>query len=548
MQQVNEAIDIAANRLRECYKVIADFAYFVTQYCYIEDKETSAPIKFDLWPSQREILPRFLNSLRLIILKARQLGLTWLTCCYCLWLAITKPLQLIVVISAKEDWAIEFLDRIKFVLARLPSWMVPPIKKETGQVLEFEHQDEDGKPVNSVIKSLPTTEEGAQSKTPTLLIIDESALNRYFKRIFASSKPGLDVAKGRMIVISNSIKTAPGWPFTRKIYVGSMTGDNDFERIFLPWSAHPRRPKDFIRRQIAEGMDEEDVSQHYPETEQEAISMMLGSYFGKTLARHEYTMDGVRGYLIRNKHGEIEFLEDKRGIVEIWRFPYHLVEGWDGDWWTKRYCIGSDVSEGLGLSYSVAYVMDRRLDELVVRVRTNRMDAYRWADQLYLLGQYYRNATDYTEKGVTFEDALICVERTGAGQTTVKRLLDLEANQYVKIMPGKQDGGWTKEYGWSETNQAKHDLSEDLRHWFRTMKGTMYDATLLDEASTWIQYEGTNRLGPEEGHFGDCVIAAGCTIQASNYLEGAPKRLKPPVTGWRAEFVKKRERISPWAI
>ena len=41
---------------------------------------------------------------------------------------------------------------------------------------------------------------------------------------------------------------------------------------------------------------------------------------------------------------------------------------------------GADVSEGLGKSYSVGYVIDRKHDELIARVRTNRLDAVQFAE------------------------------------------------------------------------------------------------------------------------------------------------------------------------
>jgi len=540
---------------------------FLDVFAWIEDKNTNQAIRFQLWPMQRECIGTLVDSSRLLILKARQLGWTWLVAAYCLWLVIFYPLQEILVISMGETEAKEFLHRVRFMLQRLPDWLLLRAKtkvvKDTSEYLEFEHIDDRGKEANSIIKSLPTTQKGGQSKTPTCLIVDEACWNRYFREAYNATKPGIDAAGGKIIIISNSIKNAPGWPFMRLLYTQAMRGKLDAARLFLPWWANPSRPTEqvwseddkeymplFKLNQLNEGMDEDSFSQHYPETEQEAISSMLGSYFGKALARHESTADGTRGNLHRDpKTKEIVFEPDRRGLLEVWRFPYHLVDSWAGDWWAGRYCGGSDVSEGLGQSYSVAYIKDRHLDEIVCRIRSNRVDAYTWADMLNMLSEWYQNAIDYLpDGGLTHERALLCVERTGAGQTTVKRLKELGANQYVRQLPGKVAGEWTKEYGWSETEQAKHDLSEDLRKWLRVCRGTVYDAVLLDECSTWIQYEGTRRLGPEEGHYGDCVIAAGCTEQASIFMGGSPKRLEPPLTGWRARLKEARERETGWTV
>lgn len=520
-------MDLARNeiedRFRECFKVINSFLYFVLNYCWIEDKATSQAIPFNLWDSQRHILKKFLTAYRLILLKARQLGLTWLCAAYALWLCVTKPLQLVVVISAKEDWAIEFLDRVKFILDRLPAWMIPELTKRTGQTLEFKHQNN----LLSTIKSLATTPEGAQSKTPTLLILDETSRNRYIKEIWASSKPGIDVAKGRIIIISNSIKDGVGWSWTRDIFTKSMTKINDFKRIFMPWWDHPGRSrKHFIEQQKAEGMDEEDISQHYPSTEQEAISTLLGSYFGKVLARHQTTLPGIRGYLAATKHKELEFIEDPKGIIELWRYPYHLTQQFDGVWWENRYAIGSDISEGLGETYSVAYVLDRKMDEIVCRVRSNRIDAYEWANMLFNLSRFYNNANG---------NALICPERTGAGITTCKRLQGLDANLYVKIIPAKAGNPVTKIIGWQETRESKHELCGDLKTWLRLTQGNVYCSLLIDECSTFIRHEN-GKLEHEEGKLDDCVMGAGCTVKASHFIGDPPKAVPEEATGWMKKW------------
>ena len=526
-------------------------------------------VPFKLWPSQKRILPDFLSALLLIILKARQLGLTWLTAAYCLWVGLFQSMKLVVVISAKEDWAIEFLDRVRFMRQRLPKWMVPEMDKDSGQHMRFIHsRDGDGKMLDySEIKSLATTPEGAQSKSPDVMVMDETSRNRYAKEIFGASKPGIDKAGGRIIVISNSHKRGTGWGWTRGIYSNSMRGLNKFKRIFMPWWDCPERltadearrletesnfiPVDFKQKQLSSGYDEDDFIENYPESEEQAISSLVGSYFGKSLDRHsryllEHVQGGVVGNLFRDIDGQVQFRQEARGILEVWRWPYHMTANHDDVPWTNRYCMGSDVSEGLGASYSVAYVKDRRTDEYVARMRSNRIDAYEWANQLILMSEFYNHAH---EAGEWFEPetALICVETTGAGQTTVKRLKSKGARQYIQLAPGKVGSELIKRFGWHESEQAKEDLSEDLRHYFKHTFGHVYCLVLIEECSTWIKHEGSRRIGPEDDtKLGDCVIAAGLTEQASMFLGGSPKPIKPPVTGWKKEYLNKEG--SNWAV
>ncbi len=269
-------------KVNECRKVIGSFLYFLNKYVYIEDKEKKTAIKLNLWPEQAKIIPTIIESLLLIILKARQLGLTWLVAAYVLWQIMRNQLYLAIVISVTEDLSIEFLERVYFIMDRLPVWLKPPVKSKTKQVFEFQHTNG----LVSTIKSLPTTEMGAQSKTPNLLVMDETCKNRMSKAIFNASYPGIEAAKGQVIIVSNAIKEGAGWYFTRDLFISSMRGLNKFKRVFLPWDAHPDRPKDFKGQMIASGMTERDVNENYPENEEEAITdrNIRGVYYAKQMA------------------------------------------------------------------------------------------------------------------------------------------------------------------------------------------------------------------------------------------------------------------------
>jgi hypothetical protein len=539
--------------------IAKSFMYFVLNFCYIEHKdmsgEATGSIRFDLWPAQRPVTRLFLVNRLLAILKARQLGLTWLTAAYCLWRCITRQGFLAVVISAKEEWAIEFLDRVRFMYNRLPEWLQPELAKDGSQQMRFVFQwDKEGKKplVYSDLKSLTTTEEGAQSKTPDLLVLDETARNRYVKSIYASSKPGIDKAGGQIIVISNAHKKGPGWPWTRDLCAAAKKGENSFYFLFMPWWDCPERvtegerdammqdrnyrPTVFKQRLIDDGEDPKDVSENYPDTAEEALATSAGSYFGDTLLRHsQYASPGVTGTLYRKRDKSLYFEEYTKGfgsehgpnIITLWRYPYWLNARWGGNYWADRYVMGADVSEGQGKSYSVAYVLDRQYDEFVARVRGNRVDAVDFAKYIWLMSLYFCNFT-VTGGGTSLGrvPALVCVEKTGAGITTVKELSKVDANQYIRQLVDKRGDGTTDDIGWHESEQAKHLLCADLKQWFKTCRGHVYCQVLLDEASTTIEDEN-RRINPEKGKMWDTVVAAGCSVQASYQVGGPPSIVKP---------------------
>lgn len=489
-----------AKEYKRCFQ---GYAYFVDQYCWIQDRKSGKSIPFKLWPGQAESVDKILKAEFLMILKARQLGLTWLVASYALWKAMFHFNELIVVISANEDLAMEFLDRVKFMLDRLPDWMKPSVYKRTATELTFAIVEKDSKGneilkgLNSTIKSNPTTQAAGQSKTISLLVLDESALNRYCKDIWSAAKPTLEHAGGHAIIISNPTKTMPGWPWTRDMYMQSMKGGNEFERIFLNWQCVPGRGDGFLDQQRRAGLDEDDISMQYPTTEDEAISILGGSYFGKLLAKFK-PYDGERGFLAYKDDSKIEvlFAPDKKGIVEIWDKPVPHKE--------FRYAVGSDIAEGLGGDHdsSVAYVYDRQDCRYVARMRSNKIAADEWADELVRLAKYYN-------------DAYICPERTGAGITTVKRLTDLiYPFLFVRKKPGRLKGEWVMEYGWQTSHETKQLMADDLKKYMREIFTQIPCGILIDECSTFIRHDN-GKLEHEEGHHDDCVIAAGLAIQAS---------------------------------
>ena len=75
---------INAEVVNEYAKIWRSFGHFILNHCWIEDKQNKCAIPFALWPEQERILSRIVNSPRLIILKARQLGLTWMVAAYVL--------------------------------------------------------------------------------------------------------------------------------------------------------------------------------------------------------------------------------------------------------------------------------------------------------------------------------------------------------------------------------------------------------------------------------------------------------------------------------
>lgn len=83
---------------------VPDYAHdpvgFICNEVWIDNaqpgEESAEPaIRFLLWEAQRDLLADMRRERLLLILKARQLGISWLVCGYALWLCLYRPSQLV---------------------------------------------------------------------------------------------------------------------------------------------------------------------------------------------------------------------------------------------------------------------------------------------------------------------------------------------------------------------------------------------------------------------------------------------------------------------
>ena len=92
----------------------ADLAGFVHDCIVIDDAQGdgAGTMPFHLWPAQRDLLDDLAAERLLLILKARQLGITWLVCAYALWLCLHKDQRLVLTFSIGQSEANEMMRRI----------------------------------------------------------------------------------------------------------------------------------------------------------------------------------------------------------------------------------------------------------------------------------------------------------------------------------------------------------------------------------------------------------------------------------------------------
>jgi hypothetical protein len=224
--------------VRKCRK---SFPYFCHNYCHVlsSDNEGGSWVPFKLWPEQRRVAQMLQEKRLLVILKARQLGLTWLVLAFALWLVLFHPIATVLLFSRRDLEAVDLLAmRLRGMYDRLPDWLkVDGFLKDNGHEWALSN--------GSRVMAFPTT--AGDSYTGTLAVVDEADLAPDLGRLMRAVKPTID-GGGRMILLSRADKSQPQSAFKR-IYVAAKQGLTDWAHVFLPWSARPERTPEWYEAQ-----------------------------------------------------------------------------------------------------------------------------------------------------------------------------------------------------------------------------------------------------------------------------------------------------------
>lgn len=241
--------------------------YFINTYCSIYDATMGVWIPFELWPEQLSTLKMIHANQLTIVLKARQLGLTWLLLGYALWLMIFRPISTVLLFSRRDEDSMYLIgeERLRGMYNRLPEWL-----RADSELVSSSHHWKLSNGSNA--KSFPTT--GGDSYTASFVLIDEADLIPDLNKLLRASKPTID-AGGKMVMISRSDKTTPESEF-KKIYIFAKRGENGWVHVFLPWYVRPARTREWYenqKREIASRTGSlDDLYEQYPETDAQALA------------------------------------------------------------------------------------------------------------------------------------------------------------------------------------------------------------------------------------------------------------------------------------
>jgi hypothetical protein len=483
-------------RKAECLKCMVKVEHFLTTYGYIMGKDTkgkeTGKIPFDLFAYQRESLDLYLKEDYVIILKARQTGLSWTTAGYALWLAMFHKYQRILIISVNDKEAQVFLEKVKFIFDNLPGWMKPSVYKRNETVLWFGKRlgydtDEVGG-INSKIESIPTSKTAGTSRSLNLLIVDEAAKVEFMQAIWKSAQPALSTIKGKCVLLSTMTIESTG-EFYEEIWNEAKKGENNFHTFFIPYNRYPGHTEEWLKAQLRNmpASQRALAKQEYPKTEEEAFQSIGGKYYDPQvlLTHYKPMLKPARrtGYLAKTEK-DVVFRDDSEGSVHVWQEP-ELGE---------QYIVGGDVAEGVEQDSSALTVVRKRDLFVCARFKSNTTDPEVLAHIASKLGQWYNWA-------------LVAVENNNHGSACNVVLKDLYHNLYYHEIMDKDEGKPTTRWGWKTGDPNRTWILDYLGNCLDRCAVGFYDKELYQEIFDFVVDPRTGRGDHKKGKHDDILFS-----------------------------------------
>ncbi|HEY7154733.1 MAG TPA: hypothetical protein VH575_12295 [Gemmataceae bacterium] len=441
----------------EVFKCRKSFAYFCVTYCQIlSDRGQGGDwVPFRLWPEQRRMAQLLQENRLVVVLKARQLGLTWLVLAFALWLLLFHPIATVLLFSRRDDEATDLLAmRLRGMYDRLPAFL-----KASRFTADNDH--EWALASGSRALAFPTT--AGDSYTATLAVVDEADLCPDLDRLMRAVKPTID-GGGRMVLLSRADKTKPLSPFKR-IYQGARQGQNEWVPVFLPWHARPDRDAAWYEAQQQDIFSRtgavDDLHEQYPATDAEALApRSLDKRLPAEWLKRCYCPVAFGGAVAV---GSVAVGQPALPGLTVYAVP---VVG-------RRYVVGADPAEGNPTSdESALEVLDVDSGEEVASL-AGRFEPATFAAHVDAVGRWYNHAR-------------VLVERNNHGHAV---LLWLHENSRLLQLCG-DDG----KPGWNTTTKSKAALYAEAGEALRDEEAIIHG---LETFSQLASVEGATLRAPD---------------------------------------------------
>lgn len=527
---------------------------YIKSFIYIQTKEGDLT-KLELNQPQERLRKQIITlekenkPIRIIILKARQMGFSTFTSAWYTTDTVTNVGRKTAVVAHTEESTKEIFSKYRVMVNNLPKELQPQTSASNAQEIVFDTKENTG--IGGRIRCMTAGGEGiGRGSTIHNLHISEYA---FWKGDKKSVLTGLLQAVPKLPNTSVIIEsTANGMDHFKELWDLAVSGQSDFVPFFCAWWEMDEYrlpvPKDF---KLDSRWDEEKVmqkynldmeqivwrrwcilnnchgdieqfNQEYPGCPEDAFISTGRCVFDKKIVMdriheiREYKPE-KQGYFIYKKYmqdaysvviDDIKWVDDEKGAIKIFKKP--TIKNKDGVEINDGvpYVIGCDTA-GDGSDFFAAHVIDNITGSQVAVYHLDKVDEDLFADQIYCLGKYYN-------------DALIGIE-TNFSTLSTRKLTELQyPNLYVRETVDNITKQIQKKYGFVTSVKTRPLIVNNLVEIARENITNINDITTLREMLTFIRNE-KGRPEAEIGKHDDLVMSLAITYFISNQQIGFKK-------------------------
>lgn len=459
------------------------------------------------------------KPVRLIILKARQLGFSTLTEGLIFHACATRKNVNALIVAHREDATANLFRMSKLFYDELPAPVKPMLRASNAQELVFENpsklrSEREARPgLRSRIRCATAGGRGiGRSDTLQCVHLSEYAFWPDGADGKASTLAGILQAvpslPGTMVVIES---TANGFEDFKERWDAAVAGENDFEPVFFAWFENPD-----YSMPVVPGTEwtpeERDLKAAYRLTDEQLQwrRWCIANNCGGSLDmfRQEYPASSGEAFL----HSGTGVFDNEQIVLRLERLPGPAGRGefTNGEWTESEtgaitlyempeegvpYVLGGDTA-GEGSDYFTAIVINNVSGRIAAKLRQKYSEP-EYVRQIYALGRFYN-------------DALVAIE-TNFSTYPVMKLQEMEyPNQYSREREDTYTRQMRKSYGFRTDRQSRPRAIANLVEVFSSHPEWFTDRELLEEMLTFC-YNEDHRPEALAGKHDDLVMGAAIT-------------------------------------
>lgn len=459
------------------------------------------------------------KPVRLIILKARQLGFSTLTEGLIFHACATRKNVNALIVAHREDATANLFRMSKLFYDELPAPMKPMLRASNAQELVFENpsklrSEREARPgLRSRIRCATAGGRGiGRSDTLQCVHLSEYAFWPDGADGKAATLAGILQAvpslPGTMVVIES---TANGFEDFMERWDAAVAGENDFEAVFFAWFENP----DYAMP-VVPGTEwtpeERELRDAYRLTDEQLQwrRWCIANNCGGSLDmfRQEYPASPGEAFL----HSGTGVFDNEQIVLRLERLPETAGRGefTDGEWTEREmgpvtlyelpekgvpYVLGGDTA-GEGSDYFTAIVINNVTGKIAAKLRQKYSEP-EYVRQIYALGRFYN-------------DALVAIE-TNFSTYPVMKLQEMEyPNQYAREREDTYTRQMKKSFGFRTDRQSRPRAIANLVEVFSSHPEWFTDRELLEEMLTFC-YNEDHRPEALAGKHDDLVMGAAIT-------------------------------------